>query len=451
MKKFLYRVFRVNPGEGGLVLVLSLLLFSNEMARQMSGIVGISDFLDTGSVNGILIVFAIDALIIIATGALASLIVDRFNRIELLRWACFVFALVFIGLFMVAWFNVPTWFNAAILFIISEQQWLIFPLFFWVLANDIFEMAQAKRLLPLLGTWGFVGKMAGISVALLPGILFRLDIMSVGVLTIEMVLILNTVIYMLLFFLVSAGLRNVKLRESQPKGESVRETLAEGWGFVREVDSFRYLMVIVFFVAMGSLMIEFRFLDVAKETYNDAASYKSFYASYLLVTALISITFQGLLTSRIITKFQLKNTFFILPIVMLGSAASMIGLPNIISGVGGQMSTKIARTTVDSSSRKAFQALVPEERRGRVSLFMDNYVQAGGLITGCIVTGIVVTVGTQSGSSTYFYVYLGIAVLVAISAIWAAAKMKKEYDHSMLNWRLKRRRRGSQVLDKMKF
>jgi uncharacterized membrane protein SpoIIM required for sporulation len=136
-----------------------------------------------------------------------------------------------------------------------------------------------------------------------------------------------------------------------------------------------------------------------------------------------------------------------LPFTTLAGAASMIAMPGIVSGVGGMSLLSLTRDTITESARKAFQALVPEERRGRVSMFMDSYLPAGGIIVGSLAISLVVFGGLLFGIPNTFYVYLAGAVLAALFAIWAIFKMRTVYDSSLLNWRLKRRQRARSVLD----
>ena len=453
MKDLLNRTFRLRPGETGLVLTLGLLLLSNSVAQQVSGIVAISGFLSEGGVNQILIVWVVDTLLIILMTGLQSLIVDRFDRITLMRGMIFAFALVFVVLRLMFTVQALGWLNYSLLYLVSEQQWLFFPLIFWVLANDIFDMAQTKRLFPLIASLGSAGKLLGIGIALLsPGLFSRLAIKP------EEVLTLNVLVYMLAYLIMVAGLRKVKVRQTRQKPETLQETLTEGWAFVREVPSFRYLMLSIIALIVCDTIIEFRFLVVSNQVFSDASSYQTFYSLYRLGLALASIAVQGFLTNRVIARISLKNTFLILPFTALAGATWMMALPGIISGIGGVVLQKLPAITVDQSARKAFQALVPEERRGRVSMFMDSYLFAGGTIIGCLVTGAIVFVGPlrglvspQLGSSRYFYVYLAIAVIAALFAIWAVLKMRAVYESSLFNWRLKRRQRRASVLDKLDF
>ncbi len=446
MSNLVNRVFRLQDGETKVVLLLGLILLSNSMARQVSGIVAISGFLDTSGINEYLIVLAIDYLIILLTGALSSLIIDRFDRINLVRWTAFGFAMVFVALRLMFVFGAPEWLNYSLLYLMSEQQWVIFPLFFWVLANDMFEMAQAKRLFPLIGSWSFMGNIIGVGFAFIsPSLFLALDIKN------EEVLTLNALIYLVVFVLVTVGMSRDRLRETTQEQETMRETLTEGWEFVRDVPSFRFLTLSIMALAIADTIIEFRFLGITDAAYPTAESYQQFYSLYRMAAIVIAFVIQVTITSRLIDRLQLKNTFFAFPLVALSAAIWMIITPGVAGNVGAMLVVKLVRDTVSESSRKSFLAVVPEERRGRVSLFLESYVPAVGTIAGCLAAGVVVIAGVQLGIEGYHYGYLAIAAGMGAFAIWAISRMRFHYDSSLLNWRLKRRRRGKSVLDKLDF
>jgi len=451
VQNFFNRVFNVRSGEAGLVVVMGLLLLGNNVARQMSGIVGISDLINTGGVNQTLLVNFINGFLIFFTALAISQIVDRFHRIELLKWTCFTFAMVFLLLRVVSIFNVSVKLIAALIYLMSQQQWLVFPMFFWVLANDIFEVAQAKRLIPVIGSWSFVGKLIGIGLTLLPGLLFRLGWLANGELTLEMVMLANVSFYLIAFLLISMRLQHVRLRERSSEPQTVRQNLSEGWSFVREVPSFSYLLMAVIAVSVCDVMLEFRFFAAAKGEITDSARYKEFYSLYLLAAAVLSFAIQSFVTSHLMQRIQIKNSFLAQPLMALGATTAMLASPGVISASISSLLLKVSRNTVDEATRKAYQGFVPEERRGRVALFTDNYAPAIGMILASAITGLVVYAGIQTGFDYAFYIYLGISALVALFALWAVLRLRKVYESSFMNWRLKRRKRAVEVLKKLEF
>ncbi len=451
MQNFFNRVFNIRSGETGLVVIMSLLLLGNTVARQMSGIVGISDLINTGGVNQTLLVNFINGFLIFLTALAISQIVDRYDRIELLKWTCFSFAMAFLLLRVISIFNVSVKFTAALIYLMSQQQWLVFPMFFWVLANDVFEVAQAKRLIPVIGSWSFIGKLIGIGLTLLPALFFRLGWLTNGELTLEMVMLINVTFYLLAFLLISTQLQKVNLRERPKQSQTLKENLSEGWSFVREVPSFSYLLMAVIVVSMCDVILEFRFFVVAKGEITDAVQYKQFYSWYLLAAAVLSFLIQSFVTSRLMQRIQLKNSFLTQPLMALTASIAMLVSPGMISATISSLLLKVSRNTVDEATRKAYQGFVPEERRGRVALFSDNYAPAIGMVLASAITGLVVYVGIQIDFGYTFYVYLGISALAALFALWAVLRLRAVYESSFMNWRLKRRKRAVEVLKNLEF
>lgn len=441
------RPYGLQAGEFKIVLILGFLLLGNSLARQVAGIVAISGFLSASGVNSILLVMGIDYLVVLVVSAIQSLVVDKFDRKKFLACICLAFAVIFICLRVLFLFDAPQWLSYAIMYLVAEQQLIFFPLIFWVLANDICNMAQSKRLFPIISSWSFVGKLLGIAIAAASPVLFE----RFG-LPLEDVLLVNAAIYLIAFLLILFGLKNQVIRKTAQSKETMQETMREGWDFINNVPSFRYLILAILAMAVCDTIVEFRFLVISNASIPGQGAYQEFYSFYRLGATLLSFIMQTFFTSHIIARLNLKNVFFILPIVTLMGSVGMFFLPGLSVAVVAMVALKMMRETIDDSSRKSFEALVPEERRGRVSTFMDSYVPAIGTIAACLVTGAIVLIGQRIGKDLSG-IYLAVVIIGAIGAIWSIIKMRTCYDSSLLNWRLKRRQRGisSDILDKLTF
>jgi ATP/ADP translocase len=440
------RFFRVRPGEIGVVSLLGLLLFVNSFALEVADVVAVSGFLSQVAVPAILIVWIVDMTLIMVTAGLQSLIVDRYSRTSLIRWLALIISIAYSLLRLLFIIGAPGWLSYSILFILSDQQWLFFPLIFWVLANDTFDVAQGKRLIPLLAAIGFAGQIVGLIVAAsAPAVMKDWDISNVELLT------LNAIVYLAIYLVMVVGLRRLKFRKTTQQPETTREILTEGWEFVKSVSSFRYLVIAIISVAMILTAIEFHFLTASDDAFTDPDEFQVFYSLYRLVLTVLSIVIAGSLTSRIIESINLKNAFLIMPVIALAMIIAMLAIPGLLVITIAFIVSRLFYGTIDETSRKSFQALVPEERRGRVSIFMDSYIIAIGTIIGAIVVGIVVFIGERNNIENYDLIYITLAGVAAGIAIWAIYKMRGEYDSSLLNWRMKRRQRRSSVLDKLEF
>lgn len=429
------------------MLVMGFVLLINSLTQQISEITAISNFLSEVGVNQMLVVWIVDSILILVTMGMQSLIIDRFNRIVLLRVLILVFVLTFLLLRILFTLGAPEWLSYGLWYLLSAQQLVFFPVIFWILANDMFNVAQATRLFPLITSFDFVGRLLGIGISLtVPSL-----VQSYSLFKPEGLLLIVMFFYLVAFLIFATGTRSVKLREIAQVRESLLGTLTEGRDFVREVPAFRYLALSIVALLVCDAVVEFRFLVVSGEAYPDSAHYQTFYALYRLALTVGSIFIQGLLTSRIIASLTIKNTFLVKPISTLLGSLWMFVQTTLVGAVGGVVLLRLPQYTVDEPTRKTFQSLVPEERRGRVSIFMESYLYFLGTVLGCLITGAIVLWGVLSGNEGYFRIYLSMSIFAALFAIWAIYKMRQVYDSSLLNWRLKRRQRGKSVLDGLEF
>lgn len=440
------RVLRLRRGEAGIVLIMGLVMIINFLAQQLSEITAISNFIGQAGPEQMLLVWLVDSVLILVTMGLQSLIIDRFNRVGLMRWMILGFGLIFLllrGLFSL---GAPEWLVYGVWYLVATQQLVFFPVIFWILANDMFDVAQATRLFPLITSLAFIGRLLGIGVSLaVPRLMQTYPLLQPPGL-----LVISAGLYFITLIIFSVGTRSVHLRKTTVPHESVKDTLTEGWDFVREVPAYRFLSLAILLLLMCDVIIEFRFLVVSYAAYPDPVQYQMLYSLYRLGLTVGSILIQGLLTSRIISSLTLKNTFLVKPISTLLGSLWMFLQASLVGAIGGVMLLRLPQYTIDEPTRKAFLSLVPEERRGRVSIFIESYLYFAGTVLGCLITGAIVIAGILSGSDNY-RIYLGVSIVAALLSIWATLRMRRVYDSSLLNWRLKRRQRGKSVLDSVQF
>jgi len=454
MQALFNKLFNLRAGEATVVAILGFILFCNALATQISGIAAVSGFLNTVGVNQILLVWFVGYGLVIVSASFQSLILDRFGRVTLMRWTSFAFAMVFLVLRLMFTFHVPSAINYSLLYFLSDQQWLFFPLVFWTLGGDLVDTNKSKRMFPAIASIGQIGKIVGIGIALIaPTVLAQIAASPVDVLNV------NVLVYLLAYVIASTMLDQSKIRPIHQTPETIRETLVEGFNFVKEVAAFRFLVVAVLTATLCDTIIEFWFLTTTDTAFGDG--YQTFYSLYRLGVTLAMLGIQSVITARLIERLTLKNSFLILPVTLLSGFVLMIAgalttnsAIMIVTAVIAMVVMRLARDTVNESARKSFQTLVPEERRGRVTNFVDNYMIAGGTMIGSLLTGIIVVIGlifNLGDQYGFHYGYQIIGLLAALASLFAIMRMRATYDASMFNWRLKRRQRGQSVLSKLDF
>ncbi len=425
---------KVFPEERGRFALLAGLLFLSAMVIESNEVVATSGFISSVGVSRIVLVWALDMTIIILTSGVYSLFVDRMPRARLAVFVFFGFSVGYLGLSGL--FTTQAQGIAyVLLLVVNDQQWLLFPLLIWALANDIFNIASAKRLFPLLGLallgGGIVGNLLAAAVARASG-------------SGSALLLLNSAIVASGGCLLLLALRRISVPSRHMReGERVLDTLREGLAFVREVPAFRYLTLSMILLGIGLNAVEFEFLSAVSRAFTSGGDVQAFYGVYKGAVAVGLLLAQSVLTGWLLRKTGFRNIFLSLPGVMVAALLLALLSPVLLGITLANYLVRVTRLGFDEPAIKAFQGLVPDERRGRVSAFLDGYLVPLGSIIGCISLFTLSTLADANFLTAQVARMLGlsIALIAASGALYSAWQIRRTYDSSMLNWRLKRRRR----------
>jgi AAA family ATP:ADP antiporter len=237
--------------------------------------------------------------------------------------------------------------------------------------------------------------------------------------------------------------REVRARQSKDHEINLRESIQVGLDFFNNVPLFRYLAIAMLLGYLAYTIIQYHFLYMIDRTVSSGLQFQSFFGYYRVALIVATLLFQGLVTSRLLEKLQLKNSFPLFPGAILLATGTGLLIPGLVGGAVGVFFMELFERAWDQPARKSLQGLIPDERRGRVTTFLETYVLVAATITACLFLlllffAITLTQWELSGAIT---IYLIVAAVSAIGAIWASFRARSEYDQGMLNWRLSRRQR----------
>ena len=141
-----------------------------------------------------------------------------------------------------------------------------------------------------------------------------------------------------------------------------------------------------------------------------------------------------------------------MPVTLIIVIACVLVIPGLIGAALGRFLARLVQRTWDDLARKSVQGMIPDERRGRISIVMDSYFYTIATLVACLtISGLLLAASWGWLSSGWAAtIYLGIATLAALGAVWASLRLRAVYDLSLLNWRLARAHRKS-VLDGLEF
>ena len=443
------QLVNVAPGERKLVLSLFALFALDTLVLELSDVVATAGFIGQVGISGILWLWVIDmAITLVVTSAFAS-VIDRMSRVKLMTWLLGGLTALYLVLELLFQIGAPSWLTYPALYIMADLQLSVFPLIFWTMANDVFSMSEGKRLFPLIGAGSALGSIMGNGLA--AGVAVQIPRTGGSELNLLIVAagLLFSGIPLLLWAFRHKTIRARKARETQP---SVRENLRVGFDFFKNVPLFKYLAVVMLLAGLTLTIVEYNFLFVTDQTLTTGLQFQAFYGTYKLVLIVSIFLGQGLVTSRLLKKVPLKNAFMVLPITLVIVAGCLLVIPGLLGAALGRFLARLVQRSWDDPARKSVQGMIPDERRGRISIVMDSYFYTVATLIGCLTIGslqLAASWGWLSNESATT-AYLVIAAFASAGAAWASLRLRAVYEQSLLNWRLARSRRKS-VLDGLEF
>lgn len=438
---------RIEADEGYRFILIVALFFLNSVILESNEVIATSGFISNIGVQHVVWVWTVDMTIVMLTAALYSIVVDQTDRIRLTIWMFAGFGCGYFLLYKLFQLQHLTWLTYPLLTIINDQQWSLFGLLIWALATDAFNTAQAKRLFPLFAMAAMLGSVAGnASVAALPLILHTPGYVLLLVNAFLMVLLAAAIWTAHASQAFSTTIRPTHHGSHQGarREENLRDIFTEGMGFIRDIPSFRYLAFAMIPLGLGLNALEFHFLSTIVST--DTATVQTVYGAFKVAMSVSILAIQALFVTKLVNEVGLRRIFMLMPMAQLIALLSVFALPLYGIFLGNYLA-RVTLVAVDEPARQMLFGLAPDERRGRVSAFMNGYLYPLGAIIGCLLIGTLMYLTQLNYLHLYQsqLIYLGTALIAVLVALWMVIQIHKSYDLSLLNWRLERRKRRSKI------
>lgn len=288
---------------------------------------------------------------------------------------------------------------------------------FWLLANAVFTAAQAKRVFALLSLGAVLGALTGGEVTgLLVG---ELGVPSRDLLWLAAALLMGTTGFV--------GL----IRQHQPAWmaddtgeERTRAELGLQLAF-RTVRGSRHLWLIVGIIALTVItttMVDYQFKTLAARAYESEAALASFMGRFYGRVSLAALVVQFVLAPYLIRWFGIGGALSFLPAALAFGAVGMLIAPGLVAATLMRGSEQSLKHSIDKTGRELLFVPITMERKKRVKVFIDLFVDQGMQGVGGVLL-IAVTLGL--GLSVH---ELSAIVLALIGGwAWLAVRARHSY------------------------
>jgi len=407
-------------------------------AGFVTEVVASSQMIALAGTQSLLYIYPLGGLGLILLGLAQFRFVDQAARLRVLRYVSLAYALVFVVALVFISAGITPIIATGLIWLLADQLNFLVPLLIWSLAGDEFNVAEGQKIFGWLVAWTYVGQFLGLGVAFVsPSILKNLDVSLTSLLIISPIVCVGIAIWL------PRVLRGSHAAQGTAKAESYPESFKSAWGFITGVPIWRYLLSASMLSFVGGTTIVMGFSVGAGDIIGrDAQELQVLFAGAWLIGLAGCLAIQYFFAERIAAKIGIPGTLILLPI-----AAVIAGIVMTVGAAMGSVAIIIVAITVwrlprwslDENARRGALALVPDERRTRVSFIIDLLPVA----TGLIMAAPIVAVGFVFDR---FWISSIIATLIAVAAIPLSIKVIKGWEDSLMNWRL-RRRKQNRTLD----
>ncbi len=234
----------------------------------------------------------------------------------------------------------------------------------WLVASNLFDPREAKRLYPLLGMGMVLGAAFG-------GEFTNRTALLVGTRNLMLASAVMVILAYLFFRLAtrrsSASLSGARAAASEESDFSF-STIFQDLGRVRHLQVIVAIMVVMYVV---DTMVEYQFQVTARASHtgaNLAAFFGQFYGLYL---NLAEFVFQLFLTASVVRRFGVGGTLQIAPASILLSSIATVFSPGVTAAGAVRLTEASTRYTLNRTGMELLYMPLPQELRNRMKAFID--------------------------------------------------------------------------------
>lgn len=409
----LKKIFKVSAGEFRTVLHMQAYIFLVIATLLIIKPVVNSLFLTGPGPEQLPFAYLLVAVTAILSSVIYAALSERLPILNLIKSTLLisVFCILALGLllyleFAKGWVLFLFYAGVAIYAVLASSQ-------FWVLANLIFNVRQAKRLFGFIGAGAIVGGIFG-------GYLTTILAPVIG----NRNLMLLAALLLLLCFPVLGKIKTSfpeKFQFSKQKGRPVK-TKESAFKLILGSKHLLYLAGIIGLGVLTARLVDYQFSYAASQNIQDSDELASFFGFWLSSFNVISLLIQLFITQRIVGVWGVGFSLLLLPILLFVGGVLFLVFPELWVVILMRATDGSLKQSINRSATELIALPLPYALKKKTKSFIDVVVDS--VATG--IGGILLIFLVQGLELQGRYV---IVLILVLTLVWSyfIIKVRKEY------------------------
>lgn len=285
---------------------------------------------------------------------------------------------------------------------------------FWILTNLVYNIREAKRVFGFIGSGAIAGGIfGGYLTSLLTQFMDSENLFFIGA--------------GLLFFCIPIT-RFIWKSEVQIESEikhANRPSPFKGEHPIKLIKKSHLLSLIAVVIGLGVIvakLVDYQYSHYASELINDPHDLTAFFGFWFSTLSVISLLIQLFITKRIVGRFGVGNSMFILPTAILIASILLIIFPELWVVIIIKIADGSLKQSVNKASTELLSIPIPIDLKKKTKTFIDVVIDS--IATGLAGFILIFIIHGLDISNRYVTI---ISIVIISLWIYFIVKLKKEY------------------------